>query len=110
MKRTAIVTLVAMALGALVPAYGQLQTTRTASTTLQATSTTVNITSTTIRSLAAGTTYVVDLTRAGAVYEFNTSSGTIDFRRVVVRTRSGNVPMSTYMSSTFQGKTLTGWT
>lgn len=45
----------------------------------------------------AGKNYVVDLTKRGAVFDLDSTSRSIDFSRIMVRTRGGNVSMETLL-------------
>lgn len=84
MKRNSLITLVALALVALlVTAYSRTPQTGAVKK--------VSVTSQTLASQRAGQPYVIDLTRTGAVYEI---SAGIDYSRVRVRTATGEKPLS----------------
>jgi hypothetical protein len=51
----------------------------------------------------AGENYVVDTTRHGAVFDFDSKSRAIDFSRITVRTRSGSVSMEELLKKLLPG-------
>ena len=63
----------------------------------------------TIARLPNGGKYVVDLTRRGVIYHFDSTARPIDFTRVTVSTTSGEVAMGSWLEKTFSKKALTGW-
>jgi hypothetical protein len=93
----------ALALTAGIPTRGQTSRTSTPPTGL------VKVTSKTVSALRAGTSYTVDLSRRGVVYEFSPADGPIDFSKILVRSAAGQQPIGTYLSRTFGSGLRVGW-
>jgi hypothetical protein len=61
----------------------------------------VRVTADTIARLPQGKPYVVDLTRTGVAYDLDSTARTIDFSRIVVRTRTGEVALTAWLKERF---------
>jgi hypothetical protein len=69
----------------------------------------INVNAKTITALTPDKNYIVDLTQRGVVYEFSHQTGQIDLSRVRVRTANGEVPIGSYLETTFLKGKLTGF-
>jgi hypothetical protein len=97
MRRMQIVALTALILTALIFAYSQTPQTPGATAALQS----IQVNARTITALRKGKKYVVDLTRRGVKYEFDSKTSRIDFNRVMVRTAQGEVALGSFLEKTF---------
>src|SRR5438045_9514782 len=69
----------------------------------------VKVDAQTIAPLPSGGAYTVDLSHDGTIYDFDPAAGPIDFKRVLVRTRTGEKPIELWMGKASSSTALSGW-
>ena len=69
----------------------------------------IQVTAEEIGRLPKRASYVVDLTTAGVVYEFDSTTRAIDFTRIVARTSAGDKNFERWLREAFPRTKLDGW-
>jgi hypothetical protein len=69
----------------------------------------IRVTANEIARLPGTTPYLVDLTRPGAMYEFDPSVGPIDYSRVIIRTGKGDTAIGTLMNGPLRSRITAQW-